>query len=52
MQKQHKQNNVENEEIYNKNDGSNVDKDQTNKNSVRTRSGRIMKRPSYVKDYV
>ena len=52
MQKQHTQNNVENKEVYNETDGNSVDKDETNKNSVKTRSGRIVKRPSYLKDYV
>ena len=49
-----KQHNVENENISNENDGNNEDEneDESNKNCVRTRSGRIVKRPNYLKDYV
>jgi len=56
MQKQDgaKQHNAENENISNENNGNNEDEneDESNKNCVRTRSGRIVKRPNYLKDYI
>ena len=56
MQKQDgaKQHNSENENISNENDGNNEDEneDESNTNCARTRSGRIVKRPKYLKDYI
>ena len=48
-----KQHNAENGNISNENNGNNEDEneDESNKNCVRTRSGRIVKRPNYLKDY-
>ena len=48
-----KQHNAENENISNENNGNNEDEneDESSKNCVRTRSGRIVKRPNYLKDY-
>ena len=53
MQKQGaaKLRNVANEEIYNENDGNNEDENDDDK-TVRTQSGRIVKRPNYLKDHI